>query len=57
MIAFSAPVILLSAGATLAINVWLAATVLVAGAVLVGFPMLQCAIRDRRDSLPNLALH
>jgi hypothetical protein len=56
VIAFSAPVTFLTAGAALAANIWMAGMILVAGVVIVSLSMLHCAIRRRRDSLPSLAL-
>jgi hypothetical protein len=60
VIAFSAPVTLLTAGAALLgawpYGGWVAGTILAAGAATVSFSMLQCAIRSRRDSLSYPAL-
>jgi len=60
VIAFSAPVTLLTAGAALLgawpYGGWVSGTILAAGAATVSFSMLQCAIRRRRDSLSYPAL-
>ena len=61
VIAFSAPVALLTAGAALfgawPYGGWIAGTTLAAGAATVSFSMLQCAINAPRDSLSYPALH
>ena len=59
-IAFSAPVILLTAGAAVLgawpFGAWVAGATLVTGAILAGPSMLRCAIRARHDSLSYRAL-
>ena len=60
VIAFTAPAMGASAGAAILgawpLDLWVAGSILGAGAIIACLPMLQCAMRARRHSLPELSL-